>query len=718
MNLAEHRARNVRQSDRMGHRSSIIDSRRNTNAPALISAARTATARRGDLGGAEALMRTLGMVQDAGEELRDYATNKHVDAERDNIAQGAADQATGAVDESMMERSLGYRNAVTKGRTVTEFTKATREFSEELDQLIEGQDSPDLEERRVEVQRRVESFFADFATDPETGDFKAFLQSPDAMRYLAASIQDVRPRLEAQALARIEERFNAEAVSHYGQNIVDQARESGGVDLTAALSLLPETVPDEEISEATITSIYNAAVALRANGKRPEALKLIAGLRGYMDKPLSTGPLLAATGSVSATAGDLVAFRLPVQGRVTSKFGEGRSRGSHNGVDIAVPVGTPVPAAMGGEVIRVWNSDRGGLSVKVKYDDGTVVGFAHLDSTELEKGQRVAPGDEIAKTGNSGDSSGPHLHYTMTRNGKKIDPTSAELGELPEPTPVAPEFRLTDPNASLVSALEQRGEVAEIVGLEAIQFSPEQVAQVNSLYRRMADEIEREWDAAEQERQSTNATTLMLGLLQVSGRTTREDIMSAYESGDIDDGQVVTLVRAHEAQLDRAEARREQRESRAEREEQRRLRRAAERGAQVIVGRMLRGALTPAEARQAALSLAPEVEPEVAVSILSGVSSAASSFEQVRRESAPVRRASLEYQKLAENAERAVGSLSIPPYRRKIAAEAYGHIIDSAHAEFMRRVIDGEKPDEVNAALAKEIAREIADLERELSATR
>lgn len=714
MNLGDQRPRDQRAPDRIGNRPSIIDNRRNTNAPDLRAYASLRSARRGD-GGAAELMRTLGMVQGAGEDLRDYAANQHMDGEQDNKALGAAHQAAGAVDDEMMEKSLGYRNAVTKGRTVTEFSKASRQFGEELEQLIEAQDSPLLEQRRAEVQRQVETFFETFATDPETGEFKAFLQSPGAMRYLATSIQDTRPRIEAQAMARIEERFNKEAIGHFGQNIVDQAAESGTVDIEAARSLLPETVTDEEISEATIVSVLNAADALRAEGKPREALGLIAGLRGRADTVLASGrPLVKPTGSLGTATVNAEALRMPVQGRVTSKFGAGRSRGSHNGVDIATPVGTPVPAALGGEVLRVWTSEAGGLSIKVKYDDGTVAGFAHLDSAAVEKGQRILPGDILAKTGNSGRSTGPHLHYTLTRGGKKVDPLSAEVGELPETVDAAPRFRLADLNSDPVSAFEQAGEVQEIVGLDSIQFSPEQTARINSLYHRMSEDIRGEWNAAERERHTTNATTLMLGLLGVSGRTTREDIMSAYEGGDVDDGQVLSLIRAQEAQEDRAEARREREETRAEREERQRLRKVAQRGAEVIVGRMLRGAITPAEARQSALLLAPDVEPEAAVSILSDVASAAGSFEQLRKESAPVRSGSRSFQNLIDNASREVKAMGIPPYRQKVATEAYEQIIDRAHGEFIRRVIEGETAQQVNAELAKEIAKELAELEHDL----
>jgi murein DD-endopeptidase MepM/ murein hydrolase activator NlpD len=117
-------------------------------------------------------------------------------------------------------------------------------------------------------------------------------------------------------------------------------------------------------------------------------------------------------------------MRLPVQGRISSGFGGSRG---HNGIDIAVPVGTPVPAAMGGRVASVFNNPRGGKSVVVVYDDGTRAGFAHLSRQPLPQGTRFSAGDVIAVTGNTGRSTGPHLHYTLARPNSqgqfiKIDP--------------------------------------------------------------------------------------------------------------------------------------------------------------------------------------------------------------------------------------------------------------------------------------------------------
>jgi murein DD-endopeptidase MepM/ murein hydrolase activator NlpD len=101
---------------------------------------------------------------------------------------------------------------------------------------------------------------------------------------------------------------------------------------------------------------------------------------------------------------------------------------SRNAIDIAMPVGTAVHAAREGLVINVAHKFfRSGLSpqfgdeanfVQILHDDGTTAIYAHLqmDTIRVRPGQRVARGEYIANSGNTGFSSGPHLHFVVVRN--------------------------------------------------------------------------------------------------------------------------------------------------------------------------------------------------------------------------------------------------------------------------------------------------------------
>lgn len=132
---------------------------------------------------------------------------------------------------------------------------------------------------------------------------------------------------------------------------------------------------------------------------------------------------------VSPGAGDGVIAQLsgawPARGQVTSHFGPRRllpGEVHHSGIDIAVPVGTPVSATADGVVQFVGNTDGYGLRVEVRHADRTVTLYAHLSEVLVQPGQHVSKGEIIGKSGNSGASTGPHLHYEIRRDGQAIDP--------------------------------------------------------------------------------------------------------------------------------------------------------------------------------------------------------------------------------------------------------------------------------------------------------
>lgn len=126
--------------------------------------------------------------------------------------------------------------------------------------------------------------------------------------------------------------------------------------------------------------------------------------------------------------GDLTQFQLPVHGARTGRFGEARPGHAHAGIDIAVPVGTNVDAAAAGTVIEVGNLPGYGNTVIIDHGRGTSTRYAHLSRILAQRGQRVDQGDVIGLSGGargapgSGDSTGPHVHYEVRRNGRPTNP--------------------------------------------------------------------------------------------------------------------------------------------------------------------------------------------------------------------------------------------------------------------------------------------------------
>lgn len=117
----------------------------------------------------------------------------------------------------------------------------------------------------------------------------------------------------------------------------------------------------------------------------------------------------------------------PGQFRISSSFGKridpfDRKEKFHRGIDLAVPVGTPVKATADGVVTKVEKGRGWGLLIRLKHGDDYVTSYAQLSESKVDIGQVVKKGDIIALSGNSGRSTAPHLHYEVIRNGQPVDP--------------------------------------------------------------------------------------------------------------------------------------------------------------------------------------------------------------------------------------------------------------------------------------------------------
>lgn len=125
-------------------------------------------------------------------------------------------------------------------------------------------------------------------------------------------------------------------------------------------------------------------------------------------------------------------YTKPVEGKITSDFGYRTSpvagtSTNHSGIDIGVPIGTPVKAMADGTVVAA-NGGMRGYGNGVFVDHGIINGkhvvseYGHLSSFEVKVGDKIKQGQVIAKSGNTGTSSGPHLHITIRENKVPVDP--------------------------------------------------------------------------------------------------------------------------------------------------------------------------------------------------------------------------------------------------------------------------------------------------------
>lgn len=121
-------------------------------------------------------------------------------------------------------------------------------------------------------------------------------------------------------------------------------------------------------------------------------------------------------------------FLSPLSGKYRSRFGWRihpiyRVRKFHKGLDLRARIGTPVRAVADGVVIfSGWMTGYGKI-VRIKHADGYMTGYGHLSRYYVRPGKKVTAGQIIGKSGNSGDSTGPHLDFTIFKNNRPVNPT-------------------------------------------------------------------------------------------------------------------------------------------------------------------------------------------------------------------------------------------------------------------------------------------------------
>lgn len=122
-----------------------------------------------------------------------------------------------------------------------------------------------------------------------------------------------------------------------------------------------------------------------------------------------------------------LAFFKPVDGKKSSPFGlkrilNGRHKGFHSGLDLSASIGTKVTAASYGRVILIGDFFYTGNSIFVDHGQNLITSYSHLDSILVKEGDLVNHKTVIGTVGMTGRSTGPHLHWTVSLNGVRINP--------------------------------------------------------------------------------------------------------------------------------------------------------------------------------------------------------------------------------------------------------------------------------------------------------
>jgi murein DD-endopeptidase MepM/ murein hydrolase activator NlpD len=128
--------------------------------------------------------------------------------------------------------------------------------------------------------------------------------------------------------------------------------------------------------------------------------------------------LLAQTPATTEPEQPAMPVGLPLQGRISQEF-----HASHRALDFAVPIGTPVQATMPGTVTFAGADQRGYGNLVVVENGAYQTYYAHNSEINVQVGQPVSAGMIVGLSGNTGNSTGPHLHYEIRLNDRTVDPT-------------------------------------------------------------------------------------------------------------------------------------------------------------------------------------------------------------------------------------------------------------------------------------------------------
>lgn len=187
--------------------------------------------------------------------------------------------------------------------------------------------------------------------------------------------------------------------------------------------------PSDDI--APLADSKNASAALGVGGgssaAAPEVLAVAKATTAVpeVQQIASTNQIMqnrAAAAAAAKAEAERPRFVRPSSGTITSGFGA-RWGTTHYGLDFAAPIGTPIYAAADGVVIEAGPASGFGLWVRIQHEDGTVTVYGHMKDFSVHEGEQVKAGEQIARTGNRGQSTGPHLHFEVWEpGGRKINP--------------------------------------------------------------------------------------------------------------------------------------------------------------------------------------------------------------------------------------------------------------------------------------------------------
>lgn len=387
--------------------------------------------------GAEGLAQGIGDVESAADhigKMYDEAAVKQADAE--DLKQIAEIRA-----EALSAKGFDAQSAIGEARTKIEEIRKGRLAG--LHNTRQRQMYTDVfDQRNLQIE---ESFASHSITEIKAAEKGASLARADSYSDLAVDtygtdafesnlgtalkeVASVNQGAGAEAIGRQQAKVKSSVYARAISGMIadpDQAEHAQMALEVHAADLLPE---DEEKLHRQINPI------LTENQTAADAGWAYSGSAAPEGQTDNLAPLPDQPKPAPDKVGRPISPADPLRGkgRITDNALEHRERGSGNALDIAAPEGTPIYPPMSGKVAGepFW-TNRGGWQVLIEHPNGYVTGYAHMRSKPaLHAGQQVDANSVIGSVGQTGDATGPHVHYTVraSRGGPKVDPEAATWG--------------------------------------------------------------------------------------------------------------------------------------------------------------------------------------------------------------------------------------------------------------------------------------------------
>ncbi len=189
---------------------------------------------------------------------------------------------------------------------------------------------------------------------------------------------------------------------------------------SAAVAPVAQPVAVAAAPAQPVAPVAAPATKMAAAGGPPQSARLASAATNVVEeKPV----VEAASVKSSEATGALPTFRWPVRGKVITSYGAKTNGKSNDGINLAVPEGTPVKAAEDGVVAYSGNELKGyGNLVLVRHSNGYVTAYAHASELMVKRGDTIKRGQIIAKSGQSGEVGSPQLHFEIRKGSSPVDP--------------------------------------------------------------------------------------------------------------------------------------------------------------------------------------------------------------------------------------------------------------------------------------------------------